>query len=54
MISTISCELSKNVQSDILKATFPMGSMTGLKIKVMELWRNMKFLKEVYILDHLE
>ena len=39
MISTISCELSKNVQlSDILKATFPMGSMTGApKIKVMEI-----------------
>lgn len=30
MISTISCELKKNTSfSDILKATFPMGSMTG-------------------------
>jgi para-aminobenzoate synthetase component 1 len=30
MISTVSCELKKNTPfSDILKATFPMGSMTG-------------------------
>lgn len=30
MISTVSCELKKNTSfSDILKATFPMGSMTG-------------------------
>lgn len=30
MISTISCELKENVSfSEILKATFPMGSMTG-------------------------
>ena len=39
MISTISCEISENIKvSDILKATFPMGSMTGApKIKVMEI-----------------
>tara|TARA_B110000881_G_C18599807_1_gene534263 strand:+ start:2945 stop:4048 length:1104 start_codon:yes stop_codon:yes gene_type:complete len=39
MISTISCEVSENESiSNILKATFPMGSMTGApKIKVMEL-----------------
>ncbi|MDR0801151.1 anthranilate synthase component I family protein [Fluviicola sp.] len=30
LISTISCELKKNIRfSDILKAVFPMGSMTG-------------------------
>ena len=39
MISTISCEMKKNVSfSDIIKATFPMGSMTGApKLRVMEL-----------------
>lgn len=39
MISTISCELKENLKfSDILKATFPMGSMTGApKISSMEL-----------------
>jgi para-aminobenzoate synthetase component 1 len=39
MISTISCELKENLKfSDILKATFPMGSMTGApKISSMDL-----------------
>lgn len=39
LISTISCEIKEKVQfSDILKATFPMGSMTGApKIAAMEL-----------------
>lgn len=39
MISTITCEVSDNLKlSDILKASFPMGSMTGApKYKAMEL-----------------
>jgi len=39
LISTISCELRPEVSfSDILQATFPMGSMTGApKIRAMEL-----------------
>jgi para-aminobenzoate synthetase component 1 len=39
MISTISCEVEKNISfSEILKALFPMGSMTGVpKIKAMQL-----------------
>jgi para-aminobenzoate synthetase component 1 len=39
MISTISGELKKNISfSEIMQATFPMGSMTGApKKKVMEL-----------------
>jgi para-aminobenzoate synthetase component 1 len=39
MISTISCETSENICfSDILKATFPMGSMTGApKVSAMKL-----------------
>jgi len=39
MISTISCELKKEPSfTDILKATFPMGSMTGApKIRAMKL-----------------
>lgn len=39
MISTISCELKENTNfNDILKATFPMGSMTGApKIRAMQL-----------------
>jgi len=39
LISTISCELDSDVSiSDILKSTFPMGSMTGApKIKAMQL-----------------
>ena len=39
MISTISCELKKGPTfTDILKATFPMGSMTGApKIRAMKL-----------------
>ena len=39
MISTISGELKNDISfTDIIKATFPMGSMTGApKIKVMEL-----------------
>jgi para-aminobenzoate synthetase component 1 len=39
MISTISCELKKGLTfTDILKATFPMGSMTGApKIRAMKL-----------------
>jgi para-aminobenzoate synthetase component 1 len=39
MISTISCELRDEIKlEDILRATFPMGSMTGApKVKAMEL-----------------
>jgi para-aminobenzoate synthetase component 1 len=39
MISTISCELEEGVgMTDLLKATFPMGSMTGApKIRAIEL-----------------
>lgn len=39
MISTISCQLKPNLSlTDILKATFPMGSMTGApKVKAMKL-----------------
>ena len=39
MISTISCEISENGKiSNIIKASFPMGSMTGApKIKVMQI-----------------
>jgi len=39
LISTIKCELKENVSfTDIIKATFPMGSMTGVpKIKAMQL-----------------
>ncbi len=39
MISKVSCELKEGIQfSEILKATFPMGSMTGApKISAMEL-----------------
>lgn len=39
MISTVSCEVSETTSfTDIIKATFPMGSMTGVpKIKAMEL-----------------
>tara|TARA_B100001939_G_scaffold346792_1_gene366492 strand:+ start:156 stop:1301 length:1146 start_codon:yes stop_codon:yes gene_type:complete len=39
MISTISCDLKNNVSfGDIIKATFPMGSMTGApKLRVMKL-----------------
>ena len=39
MISSISCEINENTPFiDIIKATFPMGSMTGVpKIRAMEL-----------------
>lgn len=39
MISTVSCEVNETTSfTDIIKATFPMGSMTGVpKIKAMEL-----------------
>ncbi len=39
MISTISCELRENIKySDIIKALFPMGSMTGApKISAMQI-----------------
>ncbi len=39
MVSTVSCQLKNNTSfNDILKATFPMASMTGApKIKAMEL-----------------
>ena len=39
MISSISCELNKNITfNDIIRATFPMGSMTGApKVSAMEL-----------------
>ena len=39
MISTVSCELKEDISfTDILKSTFPMGSMTGApKISAMKL-----------------
>ena len=39
MISDVSCDIKKGTSfSEILKATFPMGSMTGVpKIRAMEL-----------------
>jgi para-aminobenzoate synthetase component 1 len=39
MISTVSCELRENISfADILRATFPMGSMTGApKIEAMKI-----------------
>ena len=39
MISRISCEIAESISfTDIIKATFPMGSMTGVpKIRAMEL-----------------
>ncbi len=39
MVSTVSCELKENISfDDIIKATFPMASMTGApKIRAMEL-----------------
>ena len=39
MVSTVSCELKENLSfDDIIKATFPMASMTGApKIKAMQL-----------------
>jgi para-aminobenzoate synthetase component 1 len=39
MISTVSCEIAEDTEFlDILKATFPMGSMTGApKVRAMEL-----------------
>ncbi len=39
LISTVSCDLKENLSfTDIIKATFPMGSMTGApKIRAMEL-----------------
>ena len=42
MISTVSCVLKKNTSFvDVLKATFPMGSMTGApKISAMKLIEN--------------
>lgn len=47
MISTISCELKENTKiSDLLKATFPMGSMTGAPkisaLKHIEYYENFK------------
>lgn len=47
MISTISCEIDlKTTLSTILKATFPMGSMTGApKIRAMELIENFESTK---------
>jgi para-aminobenzoate synthetase component 1 len=39
MISTVSCELNPNFDNiDLLKATFPMGSMTGApKVSAMKI-----------------
>ncbi len=47
MISTVSCEVDDEVTiSEILKASFPMGSMTGAPkvsaMKLMEFYENMK------------
>lgn len=44
MISTISCELRESVSfTDILKATFPMGSMTGApKVSAMKIIEEME------------
>ena len=51
MISTISSELKKGYDfSDIIKTTFPMGSMTGApKLKAMELIEKYEdFKRDVY------
>ena len=39
MITSISCEIDSEISfTDVLKATFPMGSMTGApKLRAMEL-----------------
>ncbi|MES2555738.1 MAG: anthranilate synthase component I family protein [Bacteroidota bacterium] len=51
LISTVSCELRDEITfSDILKATFPMGSMTGApKVAVMELAEQTeRFTRDIY------
>lgn len=47
MVSTISAELKENIGlSDILKATFPMGSMTGApKVSAMQIIENLESTK---------
>lgn len=47
MISTVSCEVKENLPfTEVLKATFPMGSMTGApKYKAMELIENFEDFK---------
>ncbi len=47
MISTISAELKSNIDlNDILKATFPMGSMTGApKVSAMQIIENLESTK---------
>jgi para-aminobenzoate synthetase component 1 len=47
MISTVSCILKKNTSfSDIIRATFPMGSMTGApKMRAMELIEELETMK---------
>ena len=47
MISTISCTLKENITfSDIMKATFPMGSMTGApKVSAMNLIEELEVFK---------
>jgi para-aminobenzoate synthetase component 1 len=47
MISTVSCELNPNFDNiDLLKATFPMGSMTGApKVSAMKIIENYERIK---------
>ena len=47
MISTVSCEVKSELQFvDIIKATFPMGSMTGApKVKAMEIIEELESFK---------
>ena len=47
MISSISCDLKEGVSfTEILKATFPMGSMTGApKLRAMELIEELESFK---------
>src|SRR5690606_13895327 len=51
LISTVECELAENISfTEILKATFPMGSMTGMpKISMMNYAENVeKFHRDIY------
>lgn len=51
LISTVECEIEENTSfTDILKATFPMGSMTGMpKISMMNYAEEVEnFLRDIY------
>ena len=53
MISTVSCKLKDSLTfTEILKATFPMGSMTGApKFSAMKLIEKHEISKEDYMQD---